>query len=246
MSLSTTSKPAAASAPGAVGEPLRSPRAILFDLDGTLVDSAPDIAAATNEFLAGRGLPALSLEQVVAMIGNGTRKLVERALAASGQPVKGAALDAAYDEMLPIYRRHLVGLTRLMPGAREVLAHFHALGIALGVATNKPQIATREILLHFRLTDCLGAIVGGDAVSHVKPAPDSLLLALERLHVAPAEAVMVGDSMSDVGAAHAAGMPAVLIRGGYTRIPVEDLGADLVCDSLFDLPAAFGAARDAA
>ncbi|TIO47428.1 MAG: phosphoglycolate phosphatase [Mesorhizobium sp.] len=218
--------------------PFRSPRAILFDLDGTLIDSAPDIAAAVNELLAGSDLPPLSVDQVKAMIGGGVRKLVERAFASSGAPLLASALEEANRAMAPIYRRHLTGLTRLMPGVREVLTHFHLNGMAMGVVTNKPQLATREILLHFHLTEYLGAIVGGDAVTHLKPAPDALLLALDQLGVDPSEALMVGDSSSDVGAARAAGMPVVLQRSGYTQIPVEELGADLVCDSLLDLPSA--------
>ncbi|RWL97277.1 phosphoglycolate phosphatase [Mesorhizobium sp.] len=218
--------------------PFRSPRAILFDLDGTLIDSAPDIAVAVNELLAGSDLPPLSVDQVKAMIGGGVRKLVERAFAASGAPLLASALEEANRAMAPIYRRHLTGLTRLMPGVREVLTHFHLNGMAMGVVTNKPQLATREVLLHFHLTEYLGAIVGGDAVTHLKPAPDALLLALDQLGVDPSEALMVGDSSSDVGAARAAGMPVVLLRGGYTQIPVEELGADLVCDSLLDLPSA--------
>jgi phosphoglycolate phosphatase len=125
-----------------------------------------------------------------------------------------------------------------MPGVREALTHFHLNGTAMGVVTNKPQLATREILLHFHLTEYLGAIVGGDAVTKLKPAPDALLLALDQLQVEPYEALMVGDSVSDVGAARAAGMPVALLRGGYTQVPVEELGADLVCDSLLDLPSA--------
>ncbi|CDX56683.1 phosphoglycolate phosphatase [Mesorhizobium plurifarium] len=220
------------------GKRFRSPRAILFDLDGTLIDSAPDIAAAVNELLAGRDLPPLKVDQIRAMIGGGVMKLVERAFAASGSPLAGSALEEANRDMAPIYRRHLTGLTRLMPGVREALTHFHLNGTAMGVVTNKPQLATREILLHFHLTEYLGAIVGGDAVTKLKPAPDALLLALDQLQAEPYEALMVGDSVSDVGAARAAGMPVALLRGGYTQVPVEELGADLVCDSLLDLPSA--------
>ncbi|MER9867233.1 phosphoglycolate phosphatase [Mesorhizobium sp. M0136] len=228
------------------GRPFRSPRAILFDLDGTLVDSAPDITAAVNELLAGRDLPPLRLDQVKAMIGGGIRKLVERAFAASGTPLLGSALDEANRVMAPIYRRHLTGRTRLMPGVREALTHLHLSGIALGVVTNKPQLAAREILLHFGLTDYLGAIVGGDAVTYLKPAPDALLLALDQLQVDPRDTLMVGDSSADMAAARAAGMAVILLRGGYSQIPVEELGADLVCDSLFDLPSAMQTLQDAA
>lgn len=228
------------------GRPFRSPKAVLFDLDGTLVDSAPDITAAVNELLAGRDLPPLRLDQVKAMIGGGIRKLVERAFAASGTPLLGSALDEANRVMAPIYRRHLTGRTRLMPCVREVLTHLHLSGIAMGVVTNKPQLAAREILLHFGLTDYLGAIVGGDAVTYLKPAPDALLLALDRLQVEPRDTLMVGDSSADMAAARAAGMAVILLRGGYSQIPVEELGADLVCDSLFDLPSAMQTLQDAA
>ncbi|RUM96866.1 phosphoglycolate phosphatase [Pseudaminobacter arsenicus] len=214
-----------------------APRAILFDLDGTLVDSAPDIAASVNELLAGRDLPPLSLAQVKSMIGNGLKKLVERAFAASQTPLTKAELEDASAEMAAIYRNHLTELTELMPGAQETIAQLHVAGFALGVVTNKPQVATRQILLHFGLTDRLGVIVGGDAVSHMKPAPDSLLLALERLGVEPAMALMVGDSVTDFEAARAAGVPVALVRGGYSKVPIDDLGADLVCESLLDLPA---------
>ncbi|MCP9233068.1 phosphoglycolate phosphatase [Mesorhizobium sp. LMG 17147] len=228
------------------GRPFRSPKAVLFDLDGTLVDSAPDITAAVNELLAGRDLPPLRLDQIKSMIGGGIRKLVERAFAASGTPLLGSALDEANRVMAPIYRRHLTGRTRLMPGVREVLTHLHLSGIAMGVVTNKPQLAAREILLHFGLTDYLGAIVGGDAVTYLKPAPDALLLALDQLQVEPRDTLMVGDSSADMAAARAAGMAVILLRGGYSQIPVEELGADLVCDSLFDLPSAMQTLQDAA
>lgn len=228
------------------GETFRLPKAILFDLDGTLIDSAPDITAAVNELLDGRGLPPLALPQVKSMIGNGVEKLVERAFAASGQPLSQTGLEEANREMAPIYRRHTTRLTRLMPGAAEALARLHVAGVLMGVATNKPQLATREILQHFRLAERLGAIVGGDAVTRKKPAPDALLLALEQLRTEPHEALMVGDSITDVEAARAAGLPVAIIRGGYTQVPADELGADLVCDSLLDLPAALNGLRSAA
>jgi phosphoglycolate phosphatase len=133
-----------------------------------------------------------------------------------------------------------------MPGAAEALARLHVARIRLGVATNKPQAATREILLHFGMLERLGAIVGGDAVTHKKPAPEALLLALERLETAPQDALMVGDSITDVEAARAAGVPVMLIRGGYSQVPVDELGADLVCGSLLDLPAVLDGLRTAA
>ncbi|RUW82597.1 HAD hydrolase-like protein, partial [Mesorhizobium sp. M1E.F.Ca.ET.063.01.1.1] len=122
--------------------PFRSPRAILFDLDGTLIDSAPDIAAAVNELLAGSDLPPLSVDQVKAMIGGGVKKLVERAFAASGAPLLASALEEANRAMAPIYRRHLTGLTKLMPGVREILTHFHLNGTAMGVANCGLLVAT--------------------------------------------------------------------------------------------------------
>lgn len=222
------------------------PRAILFDLDGTLVDSAPDLAASVNELLTRHGLPQLTVDQVKAMIGGGLRMLAEKAFAAAGGPVTGAALDEAERELVAIYLGQLTRMTRLMPGAEEAVVRFHAAGIAIGVVTNKPQVATREILLHFRLADRIGAIVGGDAVLNKKPAPDALLLALDRLGVEPGDALMVGDSAADVEAARAAGMPVAIVRGGYSVVPVEKLGADLVCDSLHELPAATLSLRPAA
>lgn len=214
------------------------PKAIVFDLDGTLIDSAPDITAAVNQLLAGHQLPPLTVPQVTKMIGNGVEKLVERAFDAADAPLSAGRLKQVLAEMAPIYLQHTTRLTTLLPGVREALATLHVRGVALAVATNKPQAATRAILTHFGLADMMSAIVGGDAVVNKKPAPDALLLALDKIGVTASEAMMVGDSKADIGAARAAGMPVVLVRGGYTLEPAEQLGADIVLDRMDQLPAA--------
>lgn len=214
------------------------PRAVLFDLDGTLIDSAPDIHAATNRLLARHGLGPLTLAQVKSMIGNGVKKLVERAYAACGRPLGAAALEAEFAVMLEIYFDHLTVLTTLMPGARETVYAMRVQGIALGVVTNKPQRFTEAILDHFGLAGAFGAVVGGD-VGHVKkPAPDMLLAALERLGVAPRDAVMIGDSAADVRSARAAGVRAIVVEGGYTNVPAAELGGDIVVPGFAEIPGA--------
>lgn len=214
------------------------PRAVLFDFDGTLIDSAPDIHAATNLLLARQGLGPLTLPQVKSMIGHGVRKLVERAYAACGRPLDDAALDAEFATMMEIYFSHLTVLTRLMPGAREAVDALRADGVALALVTNKPQRFSEAILDHFGLLDAFGAVIGGDAGYVKKPAPDMLLAALERLGVAAGEAAMIGDSGADVESARAAGLPVVIVEGGYTTVPAVELGADAVVASLSDVASA--------
>ena len=138
-------------------------RTVLFDLDGTLIDSAPDIRAAVNELLATHGIAPLSLDQVHSFIGNGMKKLVERAFAATSGPLTPERLEREYADMFPFYARHLTGLTTLLPGAREMLAELKAQGIGLGLVTNKPQRFIETILDHFGLSQLFAIAVGGDA-----------------------------------------------------------------------------------
>lgn len=219
------------------------PRAALFDLDGTLIDSAPDIRAAVNELLATHGIAPLSLDQVRSFIGNGVKKLVERAFAATAGPLTPDRLEREYADMFAIYGRHLTDLTTLLPGAREMLEALRAQGIGLGLVTNKPQRFIETILDHFGLSPLFTVAVGGDAGAPVKPAPDMLFAAMKALGAAPGDTVMVGDSASDVLSARNAGVAAVLLRGGYTTTPVEALGADALIDRLADLPAVLTALR---
>lgn len=214
--------------------------ALLFDLDGTLVDSVPDIAAATNLLLDSEGHAALEVDEVRRMIGHGIPKLVERALAARGRTLDAEALAVLVARMMDFYGDNLTGRTSLLPGAMEVLAEGAASGLGLAVVTNKPEGFSRTILAHFGLDAVVPVVVGGDTCAARKPEPDMLLHAAAQLGAVPATTVMVGDSGADVGSARAAGMKVVLVRGGYTAVPVEELGADLVIDRLDHL---FGALK---
>ncbi|WP_316980024.1 phosphoglycolate phosphatase [Shumkonia mesophila] len=220
------------------------PQAIVFDLDGTLIDSAPDLQAAINRTLAADGRPPLSVEAVKAMVGDGVPKLVERAFAATGGlPGGGAdALAAWVARFGEDYENCGFPLTRPFAGTLPVLAALGDAGFKLALCTNKPQAATVEILDRLDLARFFDAVVGGDAVPGVrKPHPGHLLAALAALGVEPARAAMVGDHLNDLSCARGAGMPVVLCAYGYSRTPVGEMGADAVIERIEDLPAALAA-----
>jgi phosphoglycolate phosphatase len=210
------------------------PRAVLFDLDGTLIDSAPDLAAAINTVLAAAGLAPYGLDEVRIMIGGGVRMLVQHAFAGRTAALDPPGLDAQTAAMRAVYTRRLTVLTTLMPGARAAVAEQRRLGRRLGIATNKPIASVLAILDHFALRDAMAVVVGEGRLAR-KPAPDMLLHALREMGMAAADAVMVGDSAADIGAARAAGMAAVAVRGGYGGVPADGLAADAVADGLADL-----------
>ena len=176
---------------------MREIEAVVFDLDGTLVDSAPDLQTAINRLLAEDGRRPLELDEVIGMIGDGATKLVERAYAATG----GAGRDPAdlTGRFLAHYEGNAAVRTRPFPGVPETLAELGRRGMALGVCTNKPEAATREVLRDLDLARWFGAVVGGDSLPGVrKPDAAPLLAVLEQLNAAPAAAVMVGDNAERV------------------------------------------------
>ncbi|MEP0509460.1 MAG: phosphoglycolate phosphatase [Aurantimonas coralicida] len=221
------------------------PQAVLFDLDGTLVDSAPDIHAALNETLASYGEPPFTLEAVTRMVGRGVPVLIERAWEGLGKSIDPAERDRVVARFLAIYEPRATELTTLTAGASEATRALVDAGTPIGVVTNKPEAATREILSHFGLSELMQVVVGGDAGPAKKPEPGLLLLACERLGLAVDQVVFVGDSENDVAAAKAAGMAVVVLRGGYTSIAADDLGADAVIDRLDGLGAAVSTLRSA-
>jgi len=214
------------------------PKAVLFDLDGTLIDSAPDLQASANILLARHGLGPLSLADVTSMIGNGIKKLVERAFFAAGHPLDPDDLEREHEAMIGIYGDHLTVLTVLMPDVLDVLDLLAERDVRMAVVTNKPQMPAEAILDHFGLSSRLSAVIGGDSGVAKKPSPEMVFAALERLGVPPEDAILVGDSLADVACARAAGLPVIVVRGGYTTVPVDEIGADLVIGGLAALPAA--------
>lgn len=218
------------------------PKAIVFDLDGTLIDSAPDLQAAINRMLATLGRQPLSVDAVTGMIGDGVPKLIERALMATGGIPDGGTADALAGWVARFgddYEGCGFPLTHPFAGVIGVLAELHAAGLLLAICTNKPQAATVEILKRLDLARFFNAVLGGDALNGVrKPDPRHLLAAIEALGVAPGEVVMVGDHLNDLACARGAGTPAILCAYGYSRVPVGELGADAVIERIDELPAA--------
>jgi phosphoglycolate phosphatase len=209
------------------------PRAIIFDLDGTLVDSAEDLRAALNRLLGELGLRAVETNEIKGMIGDGVLKMVERALVATGgDPKQSAALQPRF---LELYLPNSANLTRCFPGVAETLDVLHRKDFRLAVVTNKPVAATNSILRALSLSDFFQAVVGGDSVEQRKPHPAPLLEAARRLAVDVSETLMVGDNIHDVEAAHAAGMRCVAVNYGYHHRPPSEFDADHLIDQFADL-----------
>ena len=214
---------------------VRQPRAVIFDLDGTLADSAPDIAAALNASLEGRGLETLSLAAVKLLVGGGARLLTERALAANGIVGDAIRIDTLLADFLDRYRAEPYVRTQLYPGARDALEQLAARGFALGVATNKPDDLTQAIVDGLGIRTYFGSVIGSVPGLALKPAPEILFKVCAALGAGPAEAIMVGDSAADLGAARAAGMGCILFTHGYSSKPVHTFGAAAVVTGFAEL-----------
>lgn len=204
-------------------------RAVIFDLDGTLIHSLPDLTAAINQILAQEGREAVTEAELGPMVGDGAHTLVERAFAARGG-LPGGGVAPLLARFLEFYEANATVLTRPFPQVVETLARLKQHGVVLAVCTNKPTAATHEILRALDLDQYFAVVVGGDDTPALKPNPAHIDAVLTRLAVARDDAVMVGDSINDVLAAKGAGLLAIVVSFGYSRTPVADLGADLVVD----------------
>jgi phosphoglycolate phosphatase len=209
---------------------------LIFDLDGTLVDSVPDLRAALNQVLHERGRRSLSPPQVKRMVGDGVPALVARALAASGADPSEAV--AALPRFLEIYEANAAQLTRPYPGVPETLAALRRRGYRAAICTNKPQRATMAVLQGVGLLPFFDGIAGGDRFTVRKPNPGHLLELISEMGASPEGSAMIGDNENDAAAAHGAAVPLVLMRYGYARVDPDSLAADALLDRFSELPRA--------
>ena len=213
-------------------------KAVVFDLDGTLVDTAPDLMAATNHVLALLKRRPITMPEVRAFVGRGARKLIERGVAATGDAIDEASLTYYHAEFLRHYEGHTADRSEIFPGVVALLKRLKDSGIKAGVCTNKPEGLSRLLLDTLDLSRFLGTIVGPDTIGIAKPDAAPYLETVKRLGVALQHSIMVGDSEIDILTARAAGVPIVAVSFGYTPKPVIEYGPDYLVshfDEIWDI-----------
>ena len=209
--------------------------ALIFDLDGTLADTAPDLLGATNAVLTARGRPRLDLDHLRHMVGFGAVALITQAMEASGAPVAEGDMPPLIEIFLDHYRGHIADGTRLFPGVAETLDALKADGARLGVLTNKPQELTDLLLPRLGLEDMFSAVYGAGRKPYTKPDPRIFQDVVAELS-GGGPTVMIGDSITDLNTARAASAPCILMSYGFTPVPAAELGADMVLDDFAQLP----------
>lgn len=207
------------------------PKAVVFDLDGTLIESLPDIQLATNRTLADFGLGPLDDKTTRGFVGKGSRHLLTKALLHYGKVPVDEEIDFAYLQFLHHYSNAPAEGGYVFPGVEETLRALADTGHVLAVCTNKPHEPTVQVLEAYGIADFFGVIVGGDDVENRKPHPDHLLETTLRLKLGKDDVVFVGDSENDIQASVAADMRSVLLTYGYSSLPHDSLGADVIIDT---------------
>ncbi|WP_417318974.1 phosphoglycolate phosphatase [Emcibacter sp.] len=205
-------------------------KAVIFDLDGTLVDSARDLTATLNYVLRHRGRPEIGIENVRHMVGHGSRALLIKGFDYSGNVPPEEELDRLQEMFLDYYNNHIADHTISFPGLWEALTELRSNDVKLAVCTNKVEDLSHKLLQSLGLDDFFCALTGGDSFDYKKPDPRHLLSTLELMDCDPDNAVMVGDSANDIDAARNASIPVIGVTFGYTPVPVEELNPDQVID----------------
>ncbi|MGH6815422.1 MAG: HAD hydrolase-like protein [Hyphomicrobiaceae bacterium] len=211
---------------------------IVFDLDGTLIDTAPDLLAACNRVLESEGIAPLALPELRPAIGLGARHMLETGLELRGESRSELEIDALLDRFLVYYGEHIAVHSRPFPGLDDTLKWLGEAGVALAVCTNKREGLSRRLLDALGLTPAFRAITGRDTFQVCKPHPEHLLGTIRLAGGDPAHAVMVGDSIVDIRTARAANVPVIAVSFGYSDVPVETLEPDATIHRFKDFRAA--------
>jgi phosphoglycolate phosphatase len=214
------------------------PGTVIFDLDGTLVDTALDLHATLNHVLTRHGRAQVLIDEVRRMVGDGARALVHRGFSATGGLPDDGLFEQAVADFFTYYTDHVADRSKPFPGVVEQLVALSEQGFALGVCTNKAQGFSDKLLSEIDLAKYFSAVVGGDALTVKKPDGRHILGTLEKMGASTERAIMIGDSANDVNSARNAGVPVVVVSFGYTQIPAADLGADALIDHFDQLPEA--------
>lgn len=213
---------------------------IVFDLDGTLIDTAPDLVATANAVLVERGFDAVLADVLRPVISFGSRRMLQAALAHQQKTLPVAEVDAMFEDFLVYYRANIADHSRPFPHLRETLTGLAGDGASLAVCTNKLERLSLDLLQALDLVSPFRFIAGRDTFPISKPDPGHLIGAIEGAGGDPSHAIMVGDSDVDVETAKAAGVPIIGVTFGYTPIPIRDLGCDAVIDSYAEFRPALG------
>jgi phosphoglycolate phosphatase len=209
---------------------------IVFDLDGTLIDTAPDLIHTLNFILAKHGLPAVPYDDARPLIGGGARTMIERALALDGRNSSTAAVDELYTPFIAHYAEHIADRSRPFPELEPALDRLAAADHRLAVCTNKLEWLSKRLLDTLRLSERFAAICGQDTFGVQKPDPEIFRQTVVRAGGEPGRAIMVGDSVTDIRTGRAANVPVVAVDFGYTDVPIATLRPDRVISSFAELP----------
>jgi len=213
-------------------------RTVVFDLDGTLVDTAPDLISALNFILDREVLPPVPLLSARTMIGAGARRLVERGLELEGRSYSLKDVDRLTGDFIAYYAAHIADASRPFEGLEGALDDLGAQGYRFAVCTNKLEWLSKLLLDRLGLSSRFSAICGADTFGVAKPDPAILQQTVARAGGQLSSAIMVGDAGPDIGVARRAGIPVIGVEFGYTEVPIADLGADRLINHMSQLPAA--------